>query len=159
MTKRRKERTTTDSYSCVLLLGKTLLLVLVGLRWLLQGHDVHIVSAHLATLAVSLMIQHQLQNTLKAQTPPTVTAGAVFTHQFDFINSEQDVTTAVTELTSAAQGGHLHVLVDEANFGHRFVEFFSVCVCVCVCVCVSVCACVCGVCVVCRGVCLCVCVV
>ena len=87
------------------------------MRWLREGHDVHIVSAHMATMAASLLVRHQLQTTLRAQTAPGVTAGAVYVHYYDFINSEHDVTAAVNDLSAAAQEGQLHVLVDEANFG------------------------------------------
>ena len=108
-----------EYHSCFLHTGKTVLLVLMGLRWLLQGNRVHIVSTDPSTLASSLMIQHQLEQTLAAD-PTAQTPGTVILHYYNFSTREADVAACVTDLlTSAGMGGHLHVLMDEVEFGHR----------------------------------------
>ena len=98
-----------------------MVLVLQGLRWLLQGHDVHVVSTRSATLASSVMIQHQLQMTLKADGKAHRDAGAVRLHRYDLYVSEADVDAAVRDLSAAVKEGHLHVIVDEASFENKLV--------------------------------------
>ena len=91
----------------------------MGLRWLLQGNNVHIVSIHLATLAASLMIQHQLEESLAAD-PTTTTPGTVILHRYDFITREADMAVCLRDLLRAAgMGVRLHVLMDEVVFGQR----------------------------------------
>ena len=99
--------------------GKTVVLVLMGSTWLLQGNSVHVVSTHLGTLAASLMIQHQLEESLTAD-PTALTPGTVILHRYDFITREADVAVCVSELlTAAGQAGRLHVIMDEMAFGDR----------------------------------------
>ena len=99
--------------------GKTVVLVLMGLRWLLQGNSVHVVSTNPFTLAASLMIQHQLEESLAAD-PTALTPGTVILHRYDFLKSVNDVAVCVSELlTAAEQTGRLHVLMDEALFSQR----------------------------------------
>nr|KAG5688055.1 hypothetical protein BaRGS_017809 [Batillaria attramentaria] len=104
--------------------GKTLLLVLKGLRWLRQGHDVHVVSWYFGTLAASRLIYHMLQMSLKDD-PSNSTTGYLHFHQYDIDIHEEDVETAVKELTDAAttckeEKGEekLFVLIDEAKFSY-----------------------------------------
>ncbi|KAK7093785.1 uncharacterized protein [Littorina saxatilis] len=98
--------------------GKTLMLVLQGLKWLLQGHDVHVISICPAVVTVSIVIHHQLQMTLGSDPSRSRTPGKVHLHQYNLMRVEEDVNTAVSDLTSAAQDGKLHVLMDEANFNN-----------------------------------------
>ena len=96
---------------------------------MIEGHDVHVVSTRSATLAASTVIHHQLQMTLLAD--PTVSRrpradptashppGTVHLHKYDFYVREKDVDVAVTKLCEAANGGQLHVLVDEASFENK----------------------------------------
>ena len=104
-----------ESHRCFLHTGKTILLVLQGLRWARQGRDVDVVSIDPNTLAASLMIQHQLQVTLSADSTTSLTPGTVRLRQYDFLRHESDVDRAVKDLLSVVQGDTLCVLVDEAS--------------------------------------------
>ena len=103
-----------ESHRCFLHTGKTILLVLQGLRWARQGRDVDVVSIGPDTLAASHMIQHQLQMTLSADSMTSPTPGTVRLHQYDF-SRQSDVDRAVRDLLSLVQHDTLCVLVDEAN--------------------------------------------
>ena len=94
-------------------------MVLQGIMWLLQGHDVHVVSTTVASMAASLMIRHQLLMTLEAAVPKASPPGAVYLHRYVFNLCEADLTAAVRDLSAAACNGRLHVLVDEASFERR----------------------------------------
>ncbi|KAL8581858.1 hypothetical protein ACOMHN_010232 [Nucella lapillus] len=103
--------------------GKTVLLVLMALRWLQEGRDVHVVSTYPGSLAVSFMMQHQLTHTLSLLQEGTSSAGSsdtppgkVHLKFYDLIYAEGAVDTAIEELTAAAVGTTLHVLMDEAKF-------------------------------------------
>ena len=104
----------TESHRCFLHTGKTILLVLQGLRWARQGRNVDVVSIEPDTLAASLMIKHQLQMTLSADSMTSRTPGTVRLHQYDF-SRQSDVDRAVRDLLSLVQHDTLCVLVDEAN--------------------------------------------
>ena len=104
-----------ESHRCFLHTGKTILLVLQGLRWARQGRDVDVVSIDPDTLAASLMIQHQLQVTLSADSTTSPTPGTVRLHQYDLHRNKSDVDRAVKDLLSVVQGDTLCVLVDEAS--------------------------------------------
>ena len=110
-----KGRALSESHRCFLHTGKTILLVLQGLRWARQGRDVDVVSIDPDTLAASLMIQHQLQVTLSADSTTSPTPGTVRLHQYDFRRHQSDVNRAVKDLLSVVQGDTLCVLVDEAS--------------------------------------------
>ena len=90
-------------------------MVLQGLRWARQGRDVDVVSIDPDTLAASLMIQHQLQVTLSADSTTSPTPGTVRLRQYDFRRHKSDVDRAVKDLLSVVQGDTLCVLVDEAS--------------------------------------------
>ena len=94
------------------------MLVLQGLRWMREGHDVSIISVSPESLAASIMIQHQLQMTLRADPMASSEHGTVRLHQYIF-RRESDVDTAVSELLSAVQGDTLCVLMDEADMFSR----------------------------------------
>ncbi|XP_070183023.1 uncharacterized protein [Littorina saxatilis] len=96
--------------------GKTVALVLQGLRWLLQGHDVQVVSTVYTSRAASRMIAGQLGMALSADPTPPPTPGSIALHHYDFHNREADVQQAVTDLVARVKDGQLHVLLDEANF-------------------------------------------
>ena len=84
------------------------------MRLLRLGRDVDVVSIYPYTLATSLMIQHQLQMTLSADSTTSPTPGTVRFHQYDF-SRQSDVDRAVRDLLSRVQDDTLCVLVDEAN--------------------------------------------
>ena len=85
------------------------------MRWARQGRDVDVVSIHPDTLAASLMVQHQLQVTLSADSTTSPTPGTVRLRQYDFRGHQSDVDRAVKDLLSVVQGDTLCVLVDEAS--------------------------------------------
>ena len=101
--------------------GKTIVLVLMGLRWLRQGHDVYVFSPYPESRAASYMIRHQLLMTLReSHTASTTTApGDVKLQLYDFHDGEAEFARAVEDLSKAAQGGTLRILMDEAGFGSR----------------------------------------
>ncbi|XP_070202845.1 uncharacterized protein [Littorina saxatilis] len=96
--------------------GKTVMLVLQGVRWLRQGHDVHVLSTGPHTRAVSTSIKQQLEMSLSAGPTPSLTPGSVSYHGHDFLDREANVEQAVTDLLACVKNGHLHVLIDEASF-------------------------------------------
>ncbi|KAK7098194.1 uncharacterized protein [Littorina saxatilis] len=99
--------------------GKTVVLVLQGVRWLRQGHDVHVISTRYNTRAVSTSIKQQLEMSLSAGPTPSLTPGSVSYHIYNFFNREGDVDQAVTDLVACVNNGHLHVLIDEVSFDSR----------------------------------------
>ncbi|KAK7106609.1 hypothetical protein V1264_017842 [Littorina saxatilis] len=99
--------------------GKTVMLVLQGLRWLRQGHDVHVLSTVYNTRAVNTSITQQLEMSLSAGPTPSLTPGSVSFHRYNFWDREADVEQAVTDLLACVKNGHLHVLIDEASFDSR----------------------------------------
>ena len=100
-----------ESHRCFLHTGKTILLVLQGLRWARQGRNVDVVSIEPDTLAASLMVQHQLQVTLSADSTTSPTPGTVRLHQYDLRRHESDVDRAVKDLLSVVQGDTLLSLI------------------------------------------------
>ena len=99
--------------------GKTIMLVLQGLRWLLQGRDVYVVSICPDCLAASVMIQHQLQMTLRDDPTASPSPGTVRLHQYDLRHDDSDVDRAVSILSSALTGDTQCVLMDETGSIHR----------------------------------------
>ncbi|XP_070199053.1 uncharacterized protein [Littorina saxatilis] len=99
--------------------GKTVVLVLQGVRWLRQGHDVHVISTLYTTRAVSTSIKQQLEMSLSAG-PTPLTPGSVSYHLYDIFNREGDVDQAVTDLVASVKNGQLHVLIDEVSFDSRY---------------------------------------
>ena len=103
-------------------IGKTIMLVLQGLRWLRQGYNVHVVSTRHGAMAASLMIQHQLQMTLRGEeTTASPSPGTVVFHSYDFYDSDADVNRAVFDLVSVSSSGEtMCVLLDEIQFDERY---------------------------------------
>ena len=95
------------------------MLVLQGLKWARQGHDVHVVSLHPHSLAANVMIQHQLQKTLSADPTTSPTPGTVRLHKYN-INSGSDLDRVVSDLLSGVRHGTLCVLMDETGEGVDF---------------------------------------
>ena len=87
---------------------------------MLEGHDVQVVSTLPASMAPSIMIQHQLLMTL--DTCPTTSGphGKPQLHLFNIVCSESAVDEAVDKLASAAREGTLHVIMDEAEFVNEY---------------------------------------
>ena len=93
------------------------MLVLQALKLLRQGRDVDVVSIYSTSLPANVMIQHQLQMTLRADPSTAPTPGTVRLHKYNFY-LEQDVDRAVSDLLSSVRGDRLCVFMDEvALFG------------------------------------------
>ena len=107
--------TPSNTFRCFLHTGKTILLALQGLRWLFLGHEVHVVSIFFESLASSVMIQHQLQETLRADPTAAPTPGTVRLH---LCHGDSDLDKVISDLSSAVQED-MCVIVDEANISGR----------------------------------------
>ena len=99
--------------------GKTIMLVLQGLGWLRQGHDVDVVVTHPSRLAANVMIQHQMQMTLRADPTTSPTPGTVRLHQYN-IPGVPYVDRVISDLLSGVRHGTLCVLMDETGEGGDF---------------------------------------
>ena len=95
------------------------MLVLQGLKWARQGHDVDVVSLQPYSLAANVMIQHQLQVTLSADPTTSPTPGTVRLHQYN-IPGGSNVDRVVSDLLSGVRHGTLCVLMDETGEGVGF---------------------------------------
>lgn len=95
--------------------GKTVVLVLMGLQWLREGHDVHVVSTWRESRAVSYLIEKQLNHTLAAGGRTEGEGeGKVYRHDYDLVDKDTPV-CAATELATHATNGSLYVIADEAG--------------------------------------------
>nr|KAG5692148.1 hypothetical protein BaRGS_020696 [Batillaria attramentaria] len=96
--------------------GKSVVLVIMALVWLRDGHDVHVVSLRPGSLAMALLICHQLEMTMKADPTTFSGAGAVHLHYFDLQQQPGDLEKVVRDLVAASTGQELHLIMDEAVF-------------------------------------------
>ncbi|XP_025079966.1 uncharacterized protein LOC112555694 [Pomacea canaliculata] len=87
--------------------GKTVVLLLMGIKWLRCGHHVYVVSISLQSLASCTMLYHLLLSSGVSTCQPHLL-------QYDF-NGGKDVEKAVNDLSRAAVGGSLYVIADEAG--------------------------------------------
>jgi hypothetical protein len=105
----------------VLLAGKTLMLILQGLRWLREGRFVHVLSnTGPVPQPSATQIAHQLRSTMMASSNEATSA--VKMRQLNpAIEEEAEVTRAVKELTkfAKARGDQLYILMDEVVFDLR----------------------------------------
>nr|KAG5692147.1 hypothetical protein BaRGS_020695 [Batillaria attramentaria] len=100
--------------------GKSVVLVIMALVWLRDGHDVHVLSLRPGSLAMALLMCHQLRMTLKSDRGSFVKAGRVRFHYFDLVNQLEDVEKVLETLVSASQESEeLHVIMDEAEFAFQ----------------------------------------
>ncbi|XP_070206743.1 uncharacterized protein [Littorina saxatilis] len=95
--------------------GKTVVLILMGLKWLLDGHNVHVISTRPASLASSQVMYYQLNMTQQSYTETNEKKAVVHLHRFNFYE-KSEVDRAIGDLTAASLGGKLHVLMEEAVF-------------------------------------------
>lgn len=101
--------------------GKTVMLYLKGMQWLIAGHDVHIVNCSKASRAAGYILEHLLQQTLQVpsanealdHTP--LTPGTVCRHDYYFENSDGDEDIAALELEKASQNKELCIIADEVE--------------------------------------------
>lgn len=96
--------------------GKTMTLIMQGLKWLQQGHTVHIVSLWPFSRAVSRVIEHQMKETF--QTWSSLSPN-VHPHTFD-LSEEKNIKSMIEILKSEASGKTLCVLVDEAIHDYTY---------------------------------------
>ncbi|XP_025091209.1 uncharacterized protein LOC112562280 isoform X1 [Pomacea canaliculata] len=97
--------------------GKTVVLVLMGLQWLREGHDVHVVSTWRESRAVSYLIEKQLNHTLAAGGRTEGDGegeGKVYRHDYDLVDKDTPE-GAAKELATHATNGSLYVIADEAG--------------------------------------------
>lgn len=99
--------------------GKTVVLVLQGARWLLQGHDVQVVSTRYSTRAVNRMITEQLDLSLRLDPTLSPRTGVVSYCQYNIYSDCID--NVVNDLLGHVKDGSLYILLDEVDFVIRFV--------------------------------------
>lgn len=93
--------------------GKTVVLVLMALQWLHQGHDVHIVSSWVLGLAASYLVHQQLEGTMQAYQNRSQPTGKVHIHFYNFQKGEEEVTKSINDLVNFAKNETLHIVMDE----------------------------------------------
>ncbi|XP_070207994.1 uncharacterized protein [Littorina saxatilis] len=91
--------------------GKTVVLVLQGLRWLLQGHDVQVVSTRYSTRAVNSMITELLER-YRGLDPTLSPRRSVMSYRQYNIYREN----VVKKLLAHVKDGSLFILLDEVDF-------------------------------------------
>jgi RecG-like helicase len=97
--------------------GKTLMLILQGLRWLREGRHVLII----APTDVPQPYAEQIVQQFHAMMPSSEGPPALSIYYFD-LDDENMVTRALTELTNLAKshGNQLYILMDEVVFDKRY---------------------------------------
>ena len=91
--------------------GKTVMLLLQGLRWLQSGNDVHVVAWQREARAASVMLAHQLRlaNAALNTSPNAGSVVAVFL----------DTDVQAMAFAQQLQGTKPFVLIDEADFNYN----------------------------------------
>lgn len=97
--------------------GKTMTLILQGLKWLQHGNDVHVVSLWPFSRLVNRVIEHQLGNTFTMWS--TGLTSGVILHEFD-LREEDNIDAMIAEIESAGSGRPLRILVDEAMHDYTY---------------------------------------
>ncbi|XP_025080978.1 uncharacterized protein LOC112556317 [Pomacea canaliculata] len=87
---------------------------MMGIKWLLGGHHVYIVSTWTISHAASIMLYHLLLQTVNTQQSAGVSPGQPHLLQYK-LDDRQDVEKAVNDLSQAASGGSLYVIADEVK--------------------------------------------
>ncbi|XP_025114015.1 uncharacterized protein LOC112576027 isoform X2 [Pomacea canaliculata] len=88
--------------------GKTVVLLLKGSEWLLQGKKVFVLSTWQESLAVCTLLHHQLQLTTNVQ------PGQLHFLQYDF-EDKKNMDKALSDLSQESDGELLYVIADEAG--------------------------------------------
>ncbi|XP_025114123.1 uncharacterized protein LOC112576088 [Pomacea canaliculata] len=102
--------------------GKTVVLLLMAIEWLRCGHHVYVISTWWGSRAACSMLYHLLLQTVKKQLAPEVLASQLHLLHVN-LNGEEKVEKAVNDLSQAASGGSLYVLIDE--IGHEDKAFME----------------------------------
>ncbi|XP_025099705.1 uncharacterized protein LOC112567287 [Pomacea canaliculata] len=92
--------------------GKSVVLLLMGAKWLLLGVDVYILSVAPWSRAANIMLCHLLKQSVNIQQVTGVSPGQVHFLQYDFTDKEQ-VEKAVKDLSQV--GETLYLIIDEAT--------------------------------------------
>ncbi|XP_025114134.1 uncharacterized protein LOC112576095 [Pomacea canaliculata] len=87
----------------------------MAIQWLRCGHHVYVVSTWSGSRAACIMLYHLLLQTVKKQLAPEVLVSQLHLLHVD-LNGDKNVEKAVNDLSQAASGGSLYVLIDE--MGH-----------------------------------------
>ena len=102
--------------------GKTVLLVLKAVEWLIEGHNVQLVSVRPRTRAVSFLIEAQINmivSNWKAAAQPHV--GTLHRRSLSIYEDAADALRQCAVETLVAAQSHdksLHIIVDEVISGH-----------------------------------------
>ncbi|XP_025101143.1 uncharacterized protein LOC112568188 [Pomacea canaliculata] len=95
----------------------------MGIKWLLDGHHVYVVSTCKESRAACIMLCHLLLQTVKNQQSAGVSPGQPHLLLYNLAKIK-DMEKAVNDLSQAARGGSLYVIADEVS-GSRY--FRTVC--------------------------------
>ncbi|XP_025114295.1 uncharacterized protein LOC112576215 [Pomacea canaliculata] len=96
---------------------------MMGIKWLLDGHHVYVVSTWYRSRAASIMLYHLLLQTVNKQQSAGVSPGQP--HLLEcHLYSDTGAEKAVNDLSQEARGGSLYVIADEACM---YPEFRTVC--------------------------------
>lgn len=87
--------------------GKTRTLVLAGIRWMVEGHTVHVVSTRRESHAASRLIHSELERFSIQKQRPRESRLVVF--------NDEDVNERVKRIVRFAGKGSLYILADEAG--------------------------------------------
>ncbi|KAK7461549.1 hypothetical protein BaRGS_00038695 [Batillaria attramentaria] len=101
--------------------GKTVVLALVGLKWMAQGHDVYVLITSKASRAICYLLRSQLQISYRREHRNTKQSATSSPHVYLRQCSFDTVSTGSKELIdllaqrAEAKKGNLHILIDEAE--------------------------------------------
>ncbi|XP_025114128.1 uncharacterized protein LOC112576093 [Pomacea canaliculata] len=94
----------------------------MAIQWLRCGHHVYVVSTWDGSRAASSMLYHLLLQTVKKQLAPEVLVSQLHLLDVD-LDGHKNVEKAVNDLSQAANGGPLYVLIDE--MGHEDISIME----------------------------------
>lgn len=107
--------------------GKSVMLMLMALKWMSQGCRVHLVSVHKVSLGVTHMMNHMLLGTVPADGTNPPRQELVRLLEYDFYNDENDIDKAIDILTGTCVSNNVsqgpYVICDEFKTADRFVHF------------------------------------
>ncbi|XP_025113319.1 uncharacterized protein LOC112575583 [Pomacea canaliculata] len=84
----------------------------MGIKWLLSGHPVYVVSTWPGSRASCIMLYHLLLQTVNTQQSAGVSPGQPHLLQYD-LDDYQEAEKAVNDLSQATRGGSLYVIADD----------------------------------------------